>query len=493
MLPEDDPNLPTEDYKRMAEDWKTISDILEGAKKVRSETTRYLPMYPGELQDEYTRRVAMTPWRAEFEDALRTLASKPFEREIMLGEDTPEPIKELAENIDARGDDLTAFCRDPFKMGVAKGLHAILVDYPNINPRLTVRQEKEAGARPYWVSIPAEAIISLITKVINGVEEIIHIRFRECRKEQVGKFGMKETPLIRVFNRSDEGVITWEIYKKTELNSIEWLWEAGGTVVGQKKIPIALFFCGDRSGSHMVRPPLMGLADMQIELYRALSRKDEIETYAGSPMLEGKGIDPPGVDDAPLLVGPKRILIAPPALQGGQTGWSYIQPSADNMRELRESVRDLIEDLRRLGLQPMVQKSGGITATATSIDGAKAHTTIEAWAVLFEDCIERAMEFTCAWLGRSDVITCIVHKDFSVVRYEQVPLDTITKARERGDISVETFWDTCRRFDVLRVDFDPKQEKTRLDAEKTTKLEDKKKDLELVQSLTPEPKEPING
>ena len=479
----DDPSTVSLDYKDMADDWRTISDILTGLKAIREGRDRYLPRYPGELADEYERRLKMTPWRAEFDDALRTLASKPFERKIaLLGEDVPQEIKDLYENIDARGNDLTAFCRDPFKLGIAKGYHGIFVDYPNINPQLTVRQEREVGARPYWISLRAEDILSVRTEVINGVEEVMHLRFKEASTEKKGKFGEERVESIRSFDRADNGVITWETYRKT---NNEWKLYQDGVMQGQDKIPISLWYSGDREGPQKTKLPMKGLADMQLELYRALSRKDEIETYAGSPMLEGKGITPPGPTDDQILVGPKRILLAPPAMAGGQTGWTFIQPDAANMREIRESVKDLIDDLRRLGLQPMTQRSGGITATATSIDGAKAHTTIEAWCVLFRDAIERAWEYTCKWIKSSYVVAVHVHTDFSVLPYEQVPMDNITKARERGDVSVETFWDTSRRFDVLPPDFDPDVEKERITAEKEQKFKDQERMLETAAKFAP--------
>jgi hypothetical protein len=63
-------------------------------------------------------------------------------------------------------------------------------------------------------------------------------------------------------------------------------------LLGVTEIPIALFFTGERTGNYRVKPPLLDMAWMQIELYRAMSRNDQILTLAGSPMLVAKGMNP---------------------------------------------------------------------------------------------------------------------------------------------------------------------------------------------------------
>jgi hypothetical protein len=60
-------------------------------------------------------------------------------------------------------------------------------------------------------------------------------------------------------------------------------------LLGVTEIPIALFFTGERTGNYRVKPPLLDMAWMQIELYRAMSRNDQILTLAGSPMLVARG------------------------------------------------------------------------------------------------------------------------------------------------------------------------------------------------------------
>src|SRR5439155_7173096 len=79
-------------------------------------------------------------------------------------------------------------------------------------------------------------------------------------------------------------------------------------------------------------------------------------------------------------VGPKTILFAPPVDQG-RAGWEYVSPNAATIKEVAASVERITEDFRRLAMQPTVQKTGNITATATAVDASKAHSTVESWAI----------------------------------------------------------------------------------------------------------------
>jgi hypothetical protein len=447
MATNTDPSTPSSAYKDMEGQWCMIDDIMAGPLQIRKQAEKYLPKYEAEGPTEYQRRLASAPWRPEFVDALESLASKPFGKEVSLADGASPRIKELAEDIDGRGNNLTAFSRGVFKGGVAKGMNAILVDYPTMAPGVTLADERKSGARPYWVNIRAEDIIALYTAFVGSKEIVTHVRIRETEVVRDG-YGEACVKRIRVLEPG-----RWELWEErtgeNKVTAFEKIAEGRMTL---PLVPLALFWTGEREGSQKVKPPLLDLADIQIELYRKLSRQDEIETYAGSPMLEGKGIAP---DDAgQFQVGPKRILLAPPGIDGAETGWSYIQPEARNLEEIRNGVTQVVDDMRRLGMQPMTQRSGGVTATATSVESAKSHSVLQAWALGLKDAIEQAFVFTAQWLGEATTTEVDVNTDFSVDMNAQAPLDALDKARARGDIGHRDYLYNLRRLGVIAPDAD---------------------------------------
>lgn len=464
-----DPSRTSSEYEAMREEWETIHDIMQGLRYVRRRSS-YLPQYRKESNEQYSRRSGCAPWRPEFNDILTGLSSRPFNKEILfkgtapdeiigvLNPETNERAGGLVDNIDGRGNSLTVFARVAFTDAMANGYHAILVDFPSMEPTANIAQEREAGARPYWVNIPARNIIALYTDFVNGKEVIEHVRIKESI---IRRDGYKETVVeqVRVLEPGH-----WELWERADVGQMVRVAEGPLNRNGDTSVPLVLFFTGRREGTIMVRPPLADLAMMQIELYQALSRQEEILTFAGSPMLAANGMELPK-DGQVIDVGPKTVLFAPPGGEGGRPYWAFIQPDAANIVEVRASVKAIQDDMRRLGMQPLMDKTAGATATGQLIGSTKANVALKAWAIMFNDAIEQAFVFTAEWMGIQATIETEVSTDFSVQPYAQFPLQSLAAARVSGDLSRQSYLDGLRRFEVLPQDFDYSAEEALIKSE----------------------------
>lgn len=462
-----DPSKESGEYRSMKDAWTLVTDVLAGATAIRQKAQKYLTKFEGESLQDYDRRRNETPWRPEFDDSIRSLASKPFSKDVSLKDPASQSFKDLAEDIDGRGNSITAFSRDTFYKGIAKGLHAILIDYPALHAEadvpvrpLTIAQEKAVGARPYWLQIEADDILACYTKFVGGKEIIEHIRFKE---DFVTRDGFDETigKRIRVY---EPGI--WQVWEKLG-NEQNYSMVSDGVISrgssGKKSVPVVLFFTGERLGVLKVKPPMQDLAQMQIELYRAQSKQEEVLTFASSPMLTANGMKAPS-DGSGVSVGPKTVLYAPPT-NGSPASWEYINPDAANVKEIRSHVRDIIDDMRRLGMQPLTQRTGTSTATGDSIEAAKAHSAVQAWAIALKDVLEQAFVFTAEWINESKPPEVTVYTDFSAIPSAQAPLLSLATARAEGDISRQTYWTGLQRYDILPADFDAAAEETLLKQE----------------------------
>jgi hypothetical protein len=456
-----DPSVPSLAHAALSAAWSMIRTILAGASAVRNAGETYLPRFPAESADEYGRRRDSAPWRPEFEDCVRSISAKPFGKEVVLQGEPSAEIKAIAEDVDGRGNNLHTFARDVFEGGVTMGAHGILVDFPTMNPGATKADEKAAGARPYWVSVDGDEILALRTERRGAKEVVVHLRLRES-KIVVNGFEEAIEERIRVIEPGK-----WEVWKQTE-STVKgadgsmipvWAIEDQG-VLTLDAVPFVFFATAERVGAQYVRPPLLDLANMQIELYQQLSNKEQIYTSAGSPMLSANGMAAPD-SGATVEVGPKRILYAP-GVEGIATSWTYVQPNAANMKEIREDVASTIEDMRRLGMQPMLPKTGSITATASGIDSAKAHTAVQSWALGLKDALEQAFVFTTQWMKSSEVVEVGVHTDFAVGLYGAEEVKELREMRAAGDLSQRTYWDELARRGVLGPSFDPEDEEEAL-------------------------------
>lgn len=484
----DDPSTASSDWNSMSGGWDKIADILAGADCIKKAGQKYLPKFQKESDGAYHMRKESAPWRPEFEDALRSLCSKPFTKvvtvndtapEVILGKVVDEQTKQrqggLVDDIDGQGNSLHVFARESFLNGVGYGLEAIYVSYPEADGVRTQAEEKAAGLRPYWVHVRGRDIIDLKLTVVGGRTIPSEVRIKECTSERDG-FAETTVERIRYLQLTPQGPF-WTLFLKNS-DGKYGIEKGPFAFVGQTEIPIALFFSNQRTGNYRVKPPLLDLAEMQIELYRRMSRHDQIETLAGSPMLVGKGFSPPApsqttdangrVIDVPapqIEVGPGVVLFAPPASEGVQPGWEYIQPDAANMTALQASVDKCMEDIRRLAMQPTTPQSGNMVATGQAIDAAKSHTAVEAWANSFADALNQAWVFTARWLNISDTITVSIYTDFGADAAGVQEAQVLATAESASVISKKRNAAELSRRNILGPDYDYEQDQEQIATE----------------------------
>ena len=431
----------------MGEDWQLIADVRAGLNAVRKGGEKYLPRYEAEDKAEYDRRAKSAPWRPVFVDILSGLVSKPFARDVKLaGEGQPQDMKDFAENVDQRGSSITTFARGVFENAVADGWTILLTDYPVLPQVKSKAEEKAQGGRPYWVNIRAHDVLALYTGFVGGVEAVEHIRFRTTRLARDG-YTERLVEQIRVLEPG-----RWETWEKEKIG---WVKVGEGQILrgGKTDVPMAFLWTGTRLGTMQVKPPLIDIAQMQIEHYQAGSRKDEVLSHSGAPMLAIIGLPQP---DEPLKIGPRKCLYVPPG--EGNASVQYLSPDPAIIQQVRDEVDAIADEMRRLGMQPMTQQAGALSATATSVDAAKSHSVLQAWAGLLKDALEQALVHVAEYYGMNPSAEITVHTDFIAGLGADPGLAELGSARRAGDISQKTYWQELERRAVLGPQFDAERE-----------------------------------
>lgn len=455
----DKPNVATPSAERLSMDaeWQLIADVRAGVKAVRERGAIYLPRFEDEGQPEHERRIASAPWRPEFNDALGSLVARPFTRDITLEDGASEQVQSIYENTDQRGNNLTVFSKPVFEGALADGWAAIMVDYPVMEGARTLADEKASGARPYFVHIKAADVLALYTEFEAGQEVVTHMRIRETDTERDG-YGEKVTNYIRVLEPGK-----WERHREVKRadGKSDWVLAKQGVLKRGSKtsVPVAFLRLATMAGNIKCKPPMIDLAHMQIELYRAMSRKDETMVYSAHPMLKVIGAEAP---EEPMKTGPRRAIFVPPG--EGNAGVDYLVPPAANIREIREDISTLIDDMRRLGMQPMIQKAN-VSAVGTITDSAKAHSVLQSWATALKDTLEQAMQFAAEFMGQDKGHQVSVHTDFAAGMSGPHELSSLLEARKNRDISGRTLRDEFSRRGVLGPQFDPDAEDEALASE----------------------------
>jgi hypothetical protein len=338
------------------------------------------------------------------------------------------------------------------------------------------------GARPYWVHINPEKLIAVYSKFLNGTEVIFHARIDEPAIELDG-YEEKEVKRIREFNRepimgSDEKIVgfhpaTWKLLKEnrekdktTGKETVSWeIVEEGDISIGI--IPLVPIILGERDGtSWRVKPPLRDLVYMQIKLFQMESNLDYTKELTAFPMLTGNGIN--GLDkDGKVInvpVGPRAVLFAPPNGQGSPGNWQFIEPQGSSLTFLQSDVDKHKVEMRDLGYQPLT--SANLTVITTANISIKAHSVMQAWALMLKDSLEQAWKITLMWLKQTQEVVVKVHTDFGVDLDGVSDLTELQGLEKEKVISKKLLFEETKRRGKLSddADYDKDQEQLATEA-----------------------------
>ena len=375
------PNIKSSDYLAMTDYWQMIRTILAGTKAMRDAGELYLPRLQnekmtvdpdGKRYDPYELRRRQAPFTNIYDDVSKSLASKPFSKELVMKQGTPPVFVKLADDIDGQGNNLHVFASQVFRAGMDFAITWILVDYTRAQPRsdgapLSVADEQDQGLRPYWVHIPPDRLLAVYSDFIGGKEIVTHARIYEPTRVLSG-FVERLVERVRVLDRqpiawdvagkpSDYGPATWEVWEMVidaSTNTGAWVVvDAGPFTVGV--IPLVRFATGERLGvSFQYSPPLRTVAYMQIDEFQDESNLQNIMQMTCFPMITGVGIPEPA-DGASrnLAVGPRTILYGGLTPDGQPGHYAYLEPAANSVKIIADRLEKKQTDMRDLGMQPL--------------------------------------------------------------------------------------------------------------------------------------------
>lgn len=447
------------DIEMMIPYWDRVDAIVEGHDAMKEGKQKFLPRFPKEADDEYNFRLSISKFTNIYRDVLEGLATKPFEKEVgIIGSDevVPQEIREFVENVDGSGNNLTVFSALTFFNGINSAIDWIFVDYPTIDTTSVINraQAREMNIQPFWTHVLARNVLEVRTEIIGSREVLKYIRVFEPALN-------KGADHVRIFNR-EGSVVSWQLHEKAEGKYI--LVQEGTLSI--PVIPFVPFITGRRDGkSFRFYPAMKDAADLQIVLYNNESALEFIKTMAGYPMLAANGMTPEKDEKGQpkkVEIGPMRVLYGVPNGNGQHGQWSFIEPQANSMEFLKKSIDSTKQDLRELGRQPLTALSTQLTTVTTSIAAGKAKSAVSAWALGLKDALENALVITALWMGIEYDPEVNVYTGFDNVRDDGSDLDELGKARDRGDVSQETYLFELQRRGVLSPEFNIEDERERI-------------------------------
>lgn len=379
--------------------------LLGGTTAMRAAGTRYLRKGEAEAQADYELRLHSTTLTDSYPRTLNFLTGQVFSKDVTL-EDESSAIKELTNNIDNKGNNLSVFSAKAFRAGLHAGCSFILVDFSKVETRetdmgrefldddgmwkpRTLAAAQAKGWRPYWVLIEAKSVIDVWTDVINGVSVISQFRYYEPKVEKETEWTRKaKTERIRVLRPG-----SWEVWEQVEGGDKKKTWiKVDEGTTGLDVIPVAAFIPGEPKSEYTALPALQGLADLCETHWQASSGHRHLMDWVRRPAFFGKML---GMGDgAPVAFGPNRLIESnsPDAdLKSVGVDVGSVEASQGDLQRI-ESAMALY------GLRLLMPRSGNTTATQHTLESAESDSALKRWAKAFKDTLERAFEFTAMWM-----------------------------------------------------------------------------------------------
>lgn len=458
----------SKDSAAMLPYWDKVDAICGGITAMRAAGDDYLPRFRDEDQSDYDYRLRTTKLTNVYKDIVEGLSAKAFEQPVQLlksGEaEPPQQMIDFIEDVDGSSNNMTVFAANTMYNGINAAIDWIFVDYSDVEqPARNMAEHKERGYRPYWSHVLGRNVLAAESEVINGVETLVYFKMLEPG----------DPDRVREFRRDATGAVTWATWIKSEKPGADgkpqWVRDKSGTI-SINVIPMVPFVTGRRIGrTWRIDPQMEDAADLQIELYQGESGLKFAKTLTAYPMLAANGVKPEkdpvtGKPIYKVAVGPNRVLFTGTDGAGKVGSWTYLEPSSESLKFLAEDNKATIEQLRELGRQPLTASSSNITIITAAVAALKARSAVRAWAIMLKDTLENALILTDKWLKTGWMPNVHVFLDFDDFMGTD-DLDALNAARDRGDISRETYWDGLKRRGVLNSDFNAVAEEARLLAE----------------------------
>jgi hypothetical protein len=451
------PDFTNAAYSRMCGAWSVLTDVLAGQDTIKAKGETYLPKEFAELKEDYDNRLARSLFFEDYRDCVVNLTGMVFRKSPTLGEDVSDQIKSLTENIDNAGTHLDVFLQRLFEDGFY-GHSFIVVDMPAASkPAETA--EDELGLRSYWTLKQAKDALNWRTAVIDGSTILSQITFRECVTLPDGDFGEKEVTRYRVYRLNEFGNAEWQLWEETDKADVSGkkesiLIEAGEIKTKQgkplRRLPITVHY-GEHEGFLESRPPLKGIADINVGYYQRYSDLSNIEHHTCAITLV---IESDPNENADKTLGGNRVLY----VGTGQKAY-FLEVNGQSIPFLREDLRDLEKRLVAKGLD-FVQKENQVPPTATEVLLSYTTRTSKLAKMVRSaiDCTEAALAITAEMEGLEQGGSITLGVDENSLTLTPDEVRALSEMNERGQISLRTLWAILERADRLPEDFDPEKE-----------------------------------
>lgn len=416
---------------------------------MRAAGEAYLPRNVAESQDAYKRRLSRAVLLPIYERTLSGLIGKPFKEPIKCGEDVPEQIEDMLQDVDQEGSNFTVFMREVGLEALDKGVSYILVDYPSVQTEdgraLTQADEQRLGLRPYAVHIKPGSVCGIGVTKVQGKNILTEFRYYETQTTTNPDFTESVREYVRVLRPQ-----SWEIWTKNDKG--EWFIERTG-VNTLGRVPVVAVY-SKRTGFYMGEPGLLEVAFLNVAHWQSRSEQQNILHVARVPILTIIGGDP----DQDVSIGTAAVTNLPV-----DADMKYVEHSGKAIDAGDRDLKNIQEEANAAGADMNVVKPGRYTATQVAIEDDNNLSPLQAFALCIQDAANNVLQLMAEWMRLPSGGSCTVYSNFAGMA--EGTREWLQLLYEAGAISAETLLSEAQRLGIVDESLSYDDERSRVDTE----------------------------
>ena len=438
--------------------WQIIEAVRGGTPAMR-ESSEFLPQEPMEESSSYKRRRSKTTFAPWYERLVSGIVGMVLRKPITFAEALSDAIAPHIEDLNLQGDNLQILATELLETAIDYGTAAVFVDYPEASDVRTLRDEKERGLRPYWVTYRGDEIIGYRTVREGGAEILTQLRVLQTICDEDGEFGEIETQQVRVYSLDESGV-SCTLYRPTDTEKPdgEWAIHEGPLPISLPYIPCTILSCVNKK-RRSKRPPMLEIAYLNLKHYQLSSDLDHAIHLTMHPKLALFGYD----DDHDILGTSDEALI----FTNTDARADWLVCDVKSLAFGSDRIATIEQQMATLGLATILNsKNVGESAEAKRIDRSQGNSIMATTAQNLQNTLNNALRFHADYLGLTEAPKAVVNRDFDIAQITPQMLKSVVDATAQGRLSTETFHEILQRGEIgLSDDWSPELEKARIEAE----------------------------
>lgn len=453
-------------FSQYQQDWRLVEDLWGGTQAMRDAGTTYLPMSTGEEQNNakrYHERLNRTTLTNFFKKTIDKHTGKVFARDLQFQDYDPEVLSWM-DDIDLEGNNATQFSRPVFQAGYRIGVSYLFVDIAKAPPGATLKQERDAGLRPYLTHIPATNILDIRTSSVQGKQVPTQLRYLEHYYDYISDpfGGTLKTRVRHFYMDTEKNACQYQTYEQDREH--QWiLTEEGET--NFNFIPLVPFYT-NRVAPYIGTPPLIELAEKTVQYWNSSSDLAVALHAANMPILFIKGLKPvvdPNTGEArDVVIGPNTIFHTDQAT----AEIDYVNYDPSGIETLQKELEYQRDEMTSLGLEPL--KNTAKTATEAELNSAEANNQLRSYALSYKDSLEQAIIWMSGYdkkggLNRNDVPSrkqgsVLINTNYQLEVGDVESFNQVIELGKLGIVSPQQIFKEAQTRGIVNPDLNPETE-----------------------------------